>query len=238
MEELIMKNLTVIEHNKERVLTTKQLEEVGFGSAQQIKQNFNNNKSRFEEGKHYFKLTGKELKEFKSKYSELLGISPMTRTLFLWTKEGVLNMFSILRSSNKLPIVVKEYFDISEELKVFKSCAKEIEFLDILETQLKAIGICNFERQYQVLHYRLDLYIHELNIAIEYDENEHKHYNYEQHELRQKQIEKELGCKFIRVADNLDNLSNSAIVISQLALYIKENQVTMEEQLTKLGYLD
>ena len=40
-----------------------------------------------------------------------------------------------------------------------------------------------------------------MNITIEYDENGHASYKYEEHEGRQKEIEKELGCKFIRVTD-------------------------------------
>ena len=31
----------------------------------QIKQNYNNNKDRFEEGKHYYKVEGDELRKFK-----------------------------------------------------------------------------------------------------------------------------------------------------------------------------
>ena len=48
---------------------------------------------------------------------------------------------------------------------------------------------------------RIDYYIPSLNITIEYDENGHASYKYEEREGRQKEIEKELGCKFIRVTD-------------------------------------
>ena len=47
----------------------------------------------------------------------------------------------------------------------------------------------------------IDYYIPSLNITIEYDENGHASYKYEEHEGRQKEIEKELCCKFIRVTD-------------------------------------
>nr|DAJ41289.1 MAG TPA: regulatory protein [Caudoviricetes sp.] len=89
---------------------------------------------------------------------------------------------------------------------------KEIEFLDKLEESLKPFNIKG-KRQYSVLNYRIDYYIPSLNIAIEYDENEHKNYTYEQHEGRQKEIEKELGCRFIRVHDgNTDNYNIGFII--------------------------
>lgn len=45
--------------------------------------------------------------------------------------------------------------------------------------------------------YRIDWYIPELKIAVEYDKREHL-YKTEKDNMRQKEIEKELGCRFIR----------------------------------------
>ena len=55
-----------------------------------------------------------------------------------------------------------------------------------------------------------------LNIAIEYDENYHNTYTYEQHEGRQKEIEKELGCKFIRISDKNSDDYNIGFVLKEL----------------------
>jgi very-short-patch-repair endonuclease len=66
------------------------------------------------------------------------------------------------------------------------------------------------------LSYRIDYYIKDLNIAIEYDENEHKNYTYEQQELRQAEIEKELGCRFIRVSDKNSDEYNIGLIIKEL----------------------
>lgn len=47
--------------------------------------------------------------------------------------------------------------------------------------------------------YRIDWYIPELNLAIEFDEEQHSSKkNMEADEIRQRRIEKELGCKFAR----------------------------------------
>lgn len=95
------------------------------------------------------------------------------------------------------------------------STRKEIEFLDQLEESLKPFNIKGI-RQYHILSYRIDYYIPSLNIAIEYDENDHKNYTYEQHEGRQKEIEKELNCKFIRVSDKNTNSYNIGLVIKDI----------------------
>lgn len=82
-----MTNLIPINFNNEIVITTKTLAEVYECKEQQITQNFNNNEDKFEEGKHYFKLTGEALKKLRIENIDLQ-ISPMTRTFYLWTKRG------------------------------------------------------------------------------------------------------------------------------------------------------
>ena len=91
----------------------------------------------------------------------------------------------------------------------------EIEFIDQLEQTLEPFNIKGIQ-QYSVLNYRIDYYIPNLNIAIEYDENGHKNYTYEQHELRQLRIEKELGCKFIRVTDDNTHSYNVGLILKQI----------------------
>lgn len=51
--------------NNERVLTTKQIAEAYGCKEKQIRQNFNNHKDRYKEGKHYYTLKGSDLKFFK-----------------------------------------------------------------------------------------------------------------------------------------------------------------------------
>lgn len=92
---------------------------------------------------------------------------------------------------------------------------KEIEFLDSLEDALKPFNIQGI-RQYNVLSYRIDYYIPDLKIAIEFDENNHKNYAYEKHEGRQMQIEKVLGCRFIRVSDENTDSYNVGLVIKNI----------------------
>ena len=84
-----MNELTVLEHNSIRVMTTEQLAEAYGCDAQHIKQNFNNNKERFAEGKHYFRLEGAELKSFKKQVENFdLPVSKFASAMYLWTKRG------------------------------------------------------------------------------------------------------------------------------------------------------
>lgn len=79
-----------VDYNGVRVLTTEQLSQAYECDIHSIQKNFNSNKDRFEEGKHYYKLDGEELKNFKAS----LGSSPIvnnlkfTSQLILWTRRG------------------------------------------------------------------------------------------------------------------------------------------------------
>lgn len=84
-----MNELTILEHNNIRVMTTEQLAGAYGCDAQHIKQNFNNNKERFTEGKHYFRLEGAELKSFKKQVENFdLPVSKFASAIYLWTKRG------------------------------------------------------------------------------------------------------------------------------------------------------
>jgi len=104
---------------------------------------------------------------------------------------------------------------------------KEAKFLNMLEDALKTFGLIGY-RQFKVLgKYRLDFYIPSLDIAIEFDENNHRGYGMEAHEFRQKEIEDELDIEFIRVSDKSSNAYNIGFVISKIInklapIYVKE----------------
>ena len=63
----------------------------------------------------------------------------------------------------------------------------------------------NMETQYSVLKYKIDLYFHEYNLAVEVDEKGHKDRNSEHETERKKEIENELNCKFIRINPDEEN---------------------------------
>lgn len=64
------RDLQIIEYRGQRVVTTEQLA-IGYGTTPiRIQQNHIRNESRFIEGKHFFKVTGSELKTFRLSFSE------------------------------------------------------------------------------------------------------------------------------------------------------------------------
>lgn len=81
-----MNNLQVIEHKNERVLTTNQLAESYGTTNDVVNKNFNRNKERYEEGKHYFLLQGESLKTLKAKGQ--IDVLPNANKFYLWTERG------------------------------------------------------------------------------------------------------------------------------------------------------
>lgn len=104
-----------------------------------------------------------------------------------------------------------------DERVVYSLNRKEIEFGGCLKETLKPFNL-EIQTQLSVCNnkYRIDFYIPSLNIAIEYDEDGHKNYSYEKQEGRQKEIEGELGCRFIRVTDENSHSFNVGQVIKEI----------------------
>ena len=110
----------------ELVLTTAQLAEFYGTSTDNIKKNFNANKERFIDGKHYYRLEGENLRRFQSDIAESSKrqnadlnlvtesyavqednlhvtesypqISSKARTLYVWTKRGAARHAKILNT--------------------------------------------------------------------------------------------------------------------------------------------
>ncbi len=104
-----MSDLIPVEYRAERVLTTEQLAQAYECGTDNIKRNFSNNKEHFEEGKHFFKLEGDELKDLRGKNIHLQ-ISPKTRCLYLWTRRGASRHSKMLGTDRAW-----EMFDALEE---------------------------------------------------------------------------------------------------------------------------
>lgn len=88
-------NITRIEYHGQLVLTTAQLAEFlstpdKVVTVESLGVNFRNNRDRFIDGKHFFKLEGDELKTFRNYTKNLsVDVPAHTKHLFLWTKRGV-----------------------------------------------------------------------------------------------------------------------------------------------------
>ena len=81
-----MNNLQITEYKDIRVLTTQQIAEAYGTDNRVISNNFNRNKDRYTEGKHYICLEGESLKDFKTNHQ--FDESSKINKLYLWTEKG------------------------------------------------------------------------------------------------------------------------------------------------------
>lgn len=86
----MIKALQPIERENQRVMTTAVLAEEYGTTEKIISQNFNRNKDKFIEGKHYYCLEGEELKEFKITIPQFEESLNKINKLYLWTQKGAL----------------------------------------------------------------------------------------------------------------------------------------------------
>lgn len=119
-------NIQIVEYKEERVLTTDQLAQAYECDKQQVMQNFNNNKDRFEEGKHYFRLEGEELKAFKNCFEniEVVGIGKRAPFAYLWTRRGASRHCKMLGTDKAWEMfdrLEENYFDKHEQPKFVDS---------------------------------------------------------------------------------------------------------------------
>lgn len=122
-----MTNLSITEYRDIRVLTTQQIAEAYGTSTDTITKNFNRNKERYAEGKHFICLKGNELRDFKA--SGQIDLLPSVNTLYLWTEKGAFLHAKSLNTDTAWEVydrLVDSYFNHSN-------------LLDGLSPELKAV---------------------------------------------------------------------------------------------------
>lgn len=110
--------LQIVEYEGIRVLTSRQIAEMYGTDSKTISKNFNRNKDRYTEGKHYFLLKGKELRSFLQN-DENISKAPK---LYLWTKKGAFHHAKSLNTDIAWEVyerLVDFYFEVQEEKEEF-----------------------------------------------------------------------------------------------------------------------
>lgn len=79
-----MSELQITEYKNVRVLTTQQIAEAYGTDSKTISYNFNHNKDRYVDGKHFICLTGEELRAFR----EIHDLPSNLNKIYLWTEKG------------------------------------------------------------------------------------------------------------------------------------------------------
>lgn len=119
-----MEELQIIEYSNQRVLTTQQLAEVYETSVDNIKKNFQRNKERFIEGKHYYLLKGEDLKDFKNLVTNSPLVDKRAPQLYLWTEKGADRHCKILdtdKAWEQFDNLEDTYFKVKEMFEMPKS---------------------------------------------------------------------------------------------------------------------
>ena len=129
-----------IEWNGEPVLTTAQLAEKYQCAEHTLRVNFTNNRDRFIEGKHYFKLEGNDLDDLRIKNFDMQ-ISEKTRVLYLWTKRGAARHCKSIGTD-----VAWEVFELLEDTYFNKFIEKEIPPLSDFEKGKELAKIVPFTK--------------------------------------------------------------------------------------------
>ena len=141
-----MKDLIPVNFKGQVVITTKMLANVYGCDENSINQNFKRNKDKFIEGKHYYKVEGDELKKLRMTFSHLQ-ISPMTRTLYLWTHKGASRHCKMLGTDEaweQFDKLEENYFNPKPQLTKHDQA-----ILNIINSKTdieQAIAIKNFEK--------------------------------------------------------------------------------------------
>lgn len=143
--------LNPLEYKNQRIMTTKTLAEQYGTEETNIKNNFNNNKGRFIEGKHYYQLRDEKLKEFKRVVNDIDDPSiKFASVLTLWTEKGAARHAKILDTDEAWEVyeVLEEtYFrvkqlalntsQLSPELQMFNNIFNAVAKIELNNKQLK-----------------------------------------------------------------------------------------------------
>lgn len=104
----------------------------------------------------------------------------------------------------------KYKFNIRSARFEYKMLNEICDFLDGLHIK--------YIKQYPVLSYRIDLFLPEYNLSVEYDEKEHK-YKQEYDRNRENNIADNIGCKFVRIKEDETVGSAIAKILMEMKKY-------------------
>lgn len=140
-----------------------------------------------------------------------------TQPMFLLTKQGCKAYSRRLTGGVHIKMVqlINETFSEDENLEVFMPERCEIRFLKRLRGVLQPLLLELVEQKYVCDKYHIDAVIESLNLAIEYDERNHR-YQVDEDNERQKEIEDKCGFTFIRLDGDNEDDYNIGLVLKEV----------------------
>lgn len=144
-----MNELAVTEYKEIRVLTTQQIADAYGTDAQIVTNNFNRNKDRYVEGKHYICLTGDEKADFINKNQNDFSSFTRAKAIYLWTEKGAFLHAKSLNTDKAWEVyehLVDTYFNrkkpltTAEQIKLIAQGNMELgERVDKVEDKLSSL---------------------------------------------------------------------------------------------------
>lgn len=131
--QISVESISLTVHQNTPVITTELLAQLYGTETANIKMNFSRNAGRFIHGKHFFKLEGQELREFKHRValnysvsdevtnSYSVKIARNVRSLILWTERGAARHAKMLETDQAWDVFEKLedcYFSKKPEQKI------------------------------------------------------------------------------------------------------------------------
>ena len=161
------------------VVTTAMLAEFYGTEPIRIQQNQHENKQRFIEGKHFFKIIGQELKDFVTSLkivANFPAISNKTRSLILWTERGAARHAKMLDTDQAWEVFeqLEDCYFVRKEIlaKTHKSEREPLtNAVNLLVAKTKHL---NYSDAYKLVHQRFnvdhieDIPYDAIPVAVEY----------------------------------------------------------------------
>ena len=124
----------IMEQNNQRVLTTAQLAEAYGTDSKTISWNFNHNRERYKEGKHFYLVKGDDLKAIRDFHD----LPKNVNKLYLWTENGALLHAKSLNTDKAWEVyefLVNSYFRCKAQTAEpdFSSLSPQLQFMIQME---------------------------------------------------------------------------------------------------------
>ena len=160
------------EFNGEKVLTAWDIAKIHRRETREINQNLKNLQGKMVEGEDYYSLS----KESILPFVEDCFIPNNVKKFALFTADGYVKLVKTFVFENDYKKIeeVYKFLDGKDNINLYLPKENsEILFKEMLEETLDELKI-RVEHQYPAGKYRIDFFIPEYNLAIEYDESYHE----------------------------------------------------------------
>lgn len=122
--------------SSENVITTDLLAKAYGASNANIHDNFRNNSDRFVEGKHFYRLTGDALRQFKAQTGSN-PVSAKARSLILWTERGAARHAKMLETDAAWDVfeALEDHYFRRRAESAYEKCGDEPELSSVRDRE-------------------------------------------------------------------------------------------------------